>query len=282
PGQLIDTIEHELRARPVFLVILSPAALRSQWVRDETKWAFLELRRDPSHLLLPVLAAPVAERDIWLFLQDFKRIEAPGVTPYSLPEAINRTLQALALTRPGEAPAPTVPQPAESAEDLIERGKALNAQQQSAEAWPLFERATQLAPNSFDAWFNLGYTGYLLKRPLQEQLVAYERATTLDPNNAVAWSNKGSALHGLKRYAEALAACDRALALDPDLVVAWYNKGGALGSLKRYDEALAACDRALALDPNSATTWYNKGNALSDLKRFDEALATLDRALALD
>src|SRR5262249_31213717 len=102
PGQLIDTIEHELRARPVFLVILSPAALRSQWVRDETKWAFLELRRDPSHLLLPVLAAPVAERDIWLFLQDFKRIEAPGVTPYSLPEAINRTLQALALTRPGE------------------------------------------------------------------------------------------------------------------------------------------------------------------------------------
>ena len=36
-GQLIDTIEVELRARPVFVVVLSPAALRSTWVRDETK-----------------------------------------------------------------------------------------------------------------------------------------------------------------------------------------------------------------------------------------------------
>ncbi len=33
-----------------------------------------------------------------------------------------------------------------------------------AEALPLFEHATQLAPQSFSAWFNLGYTLVDLKR----------------------------------------------------------------------------------------------------------------------
>jgi hypothetical protein len=76
-GQLLDTVERELRERPVFVLVLSPAALQSPWVRDETKWAFTRLRRDPSRILLPVLARTVEEDAIWLFLQDFKRVEAP-------------------------------------------------------------------------------------------------------------------------------------------------------------------------------------------------------------
>ncbi len=78
-GQLIDTIERELRARPVFVLVLSPAALRSQWVRDETTWAYLRYKRDPTRIMLPVLAETLRdEDDIWMFLQNFKRIEAAG------------------------------------------------------------------------------------------------------------------------------------------------------------------------------------------------------------
>src|SRR5260370_12928928 len=84
-GQLIDTIEVELRERPVFVLVLSPAALTSQWVRHEVKWAFQRLQREPSRILLPVLAEAVEEDAIWLFLQDFKRVEAPAVQP--LPQA---------------------------------------------------------------------------------------------------------------------------------------------------------------------------------------------------
>ncbi len=124
-GQLLDVIERELRARKVFLLVLSPAALHSQWVRDETKWAFTRLRREPDRILLPILASPLDEDDIWLFLQDFKRIEAPGVRPYPPDEAIRHTLRALSLTPAGETPTAHVPQPSESIEDLITRGKAL-------------------------------------------------------------------------------------------------------------------------------------------------------------
>src|SRR5262249_53014999 len=117
-GQLLDIIERELRARPVFVLILTPAAHLPSWLRDDCKWAYGLLRGDATRIILPVLAAPLAaEDDLWLFLQDFKRIEARGLQPFAPDEAVRRTLRALALTPAGEAPAPTAPQPSESAED---------------------------------------------------------------------------------------------------------------------------------------------------------------------
>ena len=281
-GQLGPVIEHELRARPIFILVLSPAALTSRWVEDECRWAYNRLRRDPTRTILPVTAAPLAdEDDIWLFLQDFKRVEAPGVQPYPKEEAIRRTLHALALTPKGEAPASTAPQPAESAEELVTRGKALQGQRQHAEAVRLFQRATQLAPDSFDAWFNLGYSLHEMKHP-EEALVADEQALTIQPNDAPAWNNKGLALYDLKRYPEALAAYERALALDANNAFAWNGKGNALRDLKRPEEALAAYERAIALDPTYAPAWRNMAKTLNDLKRYPEALAAAERALTLE
>ena len=88
-------------------------------------------------------------------------------------------------------------------DDLLTRGEMLNAQQQYAEALPLFERATQLASSSFDAWANLGYILNELGR-YQEALAAYGRALTLDPSYAIAWYNKGAVFGKLGRYQRAL------------------------------------------------------------------------------
>jgi tetratricopeptide (TPR) repeat protein len=221
------------------------------------------------------------EGDLWLFLADFKRVEASGLRPFSPAEAVARTLRALQLTRPGEAPQPVAPQPSESAADLLTRGKALQAQGKHAEALPLFQRATQLEPRSYDAWFNVGFTLYNPKRSPKEQFDAYEHATALDPNDATAWSNKGNALNGLKRYAEALAAHVRATALDPNLPAAWTGKGAALYMLNRRGEALTACDKALALDVNYRVAWIGKGMTLRALGRVVEAEEAERRAKAL-
>src|SRR5579884_4326903 len=75
-GRLGATIERELRSRPVFVVILTPAALQSRWVEDEARWFYNLYRRDQTRIILPVVAAPVAEDDLWLFMSDFKRVEA--------------------------------------------------------------------------------------------------------------------------------------------------------------------------------------------------------------
>ncbi|MFI5277794.1 MAG: toll/interleukin-1 receptor domain-containing protein, partial [Ktedonobacterales bacterium] len=280
-GMLLDTIEQEIRKRPVFVVILSPAALRSQWVRDECKAAYLRLKRDSTRIIQPVLAGALPDEDeIPMYLQDFKRIEAPGLQPFPAAEATRRLLHTLALTPAGQAPAPIAPQPRESGDDLLERGKALIAQDRYTDALPLIERATQLLPDSFAAWANRGYLLSELKRHT-DALVAYDRALALDPAYAAAWNNKGAALNGLGRHAEALVALDKALALDPNDVFAWRNKGIALNELGRYAEALSVYERSLTLDAQSARGWNGKARALRGLGRVAEAEVAERRAKEL-
>lgn len=282
-GQLLDEITEQLQSRPVFLVVLSKAAFASVWVRRECKWAYNLYDRETNRMMLPVIAQPidVSDWNTMLWLEDFRRVSGPDGQPYPLREAISHTVRLLALTPQGEAPAPVAPQPAESAADLVDRGKALSAQQRYAEAMPLFERASQLDPRSIDAWFNIGYVG-VMTREWQKTLNACERTILLDPRHAAAWSNKGAALNGLQRYAEGLPACEQAIALDPKLAAAWNGKGSALNGLQRYTEALAAYDQALALDPKLIQAWTGKGAVLINLRRYAEGLAACEQAIVLD
>lgn len=86
-GQLMDVIMRELGRRKIFVLILSKHAFGSKWVRRETGWAYTLYDRDPTRVILPVTAGPIERDDFspehgWLFLEDFKRIEAPGYRPF--------------------------------------------------------------------------------------------------------------------------------------------------------------------------------------------------------
>lgn len=139
---------------------------------------------------------------------------------------------------------PSDPQLSGSASDLIERGKALEEQKKYAEALPFFQRATQQAPDSFDAWFRVGYTLLALRRHT-EALMAYDRALALSPKSAGVWYNRGLALENLKRYEEALAAYERGF--DSKDARDWRAKARCLRALGRTAEADAAEKRASAI-----------------------------------
>ncbi len=240
-GQLLDEITRELPARPVFVVLLSKAAFASTWVRQECRWAFNLYNREPGRIILPVTVGKIepADFDAVLYLEDFKRVEAPGFQPYEWAEACTRTLRALTLTPAGAAPVPAVPQPAESLDDLLTQGKALIGKKQYAEAIPFFERATRLDQKNWEGWAYLG-SAYNETKRNGDDVAAYERALALDGKQTWVWNNKGNAVRYLKRYDEALAAYDRALALDPKYAFAWNNKGIALRALGREAEAQEA------------------------------------------
>jgi hypothetical protein len=129
-GVLRHEIAQQLAARPVVIVIVSKAALTSQWVRDECEWAYNLYRRKPERLILPVVAAPydLDDFDNLLFLESFRRVEAPGNQPLPFVEAVERTLRLLQLTPAGQRPAPAAPQARESLDDLLAKGTALLAQ----------------------------------------------------------------------------------------------------------------------------------------------------------
>src|SRR5690242_16889498 len=70
-GAITEEIERELRARPIFIVIVSPASVEKAWVRREMTAAITMRDREPSRIILPVVAA---KAEIPLFWDEFKRI----------------------------------------------------------------------------------------------------------------------------------------------------------------------------------------------------------------
>lgn len=282
-GRLGPTIERELRERPIFVVILSPAALRSQWVEDETRWAYGLLRKDSSRVIQPVTGATIQEDDIWLFLQDFKRIETSGCTPYPMADATDRLLRTLGLLPADRSPAPSASQTAESVDDLLKRGTVLFVQKKYAESLPLTERAVKLAPYSFTAWLDLAITFNELGR-YEEALTACDRALAINPNDSGPWNFKAKALADLGRYEEAVAAYDRVLTLEPRRIlvaITWIDKGNALCMWGRYEEAVSSYDQALAMAPNLVVAWLGKSRAFNALGRTAEAEAAEQRAKEL-
>lgn len=263
-GQLRSTIMRELATRPVFIVLVSHAALTSRWVQDECEWAYNIGQRKPERPMLSVVAAPYVpdDWDALLFIESLHRLETSDHRPFPVEEAISRTLRLLELTPPGQAHVAAVPREAESVDDLLTKGQALVAQKRYDEGLTFFERATHVEPDNQSAWFNLGHA-LLMMECHDASVVAFNHAIACDPDEPYPYVGKALALRGLRLESEALVAVERALEIDPSDAFPWDIKGNLLFALGRLDEALAALDRALALDPTLPDTegWHAEAQA---------------------
>ncbi len=281
--QLLPAFELELRARTVFIVVLSPHALASERVRTECTWAYTCYRADPTRVLLPVLARAVDPASVWMFLDGFHRLGVSDTQPFPAVQAIQRTMHALCLTPHPQPAALDTAEWWDRAQDFVIRGNALCAQGRYTDAVPFLREATRFAPQSANAWYSLGHACMYLPEPRHaDALHAFDRAVALDSDFALAWASKANALNALGRYEEALAACETAVVLVSSSAFAWNNKGVALFNLRRYPEALVAYEAAVTHEPNSADFWRNKGLALAALGRDPEAVGAYDRALDVD
>lgn len=91
-GQLRQVIVREMEARPHFVVILSEAAVASEWVNREIN-AALDLDDEGSiKTLLPVIAGRCR---IPLMLRGYKRLEGVDGAPLAVDEAVARCLRVL-------------------------------------------------------------------------------------------------------------------------------------------------------------------------------------------
>lgn len=316
PGVLRRIISNELSSRDVFIVVLSEAAMKSKWVKDECEWAYNLHQRGAIRIILPVLAGPIRESDFngdWLPFEGLTRVG--GFNPLTQQTAIERTLRHLALPvvhkveigdslsaidsvavvegRAGTESTPTSPVSQEAAplDDarlarvLLERGEALSAQRQDAAALPYLQCATQLWPESSDAWIGLGRVHYGLAQ-FAEAINALERANPSPPSQAAYVRGLvGHAFNEMGQYDEALAAFNHAIALDADWAPLWVGKGMVLGNIglgqndaSRLQECLDTLNRALELQLDTANMGMAlllKGKALRALGREDEATRLL-------
>lgn len=75
-GDITETIEQELLSREYFVLVLSPEAVKSQWVRQEYTAALDLLRDGSTRAFMPVMASNC---DVPLLLRNFRIIAEPGL-----------------------------------------------------------------------------------------------------------------------------------------------------------------------------------------------------------
>src|SRR5258707_4322337 len=101
-GVMGEEIARELQARPMFIVILSPAALASPQVHREVSAASgVQEKAGPgSRSMLLVMAEQADVPRLWA---DYQRVSGPGDRGLAAPEAARRALTTLA-TAPAHTP----------------------------------------------------------------------------------------------------------------------------------------------------------------------------------
>jgi len=130
--------------------------------------------------------------------------------------------------------------------------------------------------------------GQMLLRQNQthEAFALFERALQTDEHNHSAWLWRAMALTDMGRFDDALASYDHALKIEPDNARVWNSKGALLTELGRAEAALTCLDRALEISASSAKVkaifWLNKGKALFILRRYRESRDALVRSYQLD
>ena len=241
----MEIIQDAIDASQALVVVMSPAAVQSQFVRMEYRYAASQ-----SKLVIPAKYLSATRTPIDLHILQWVDFEAGyDVGLRQLMQALGRLKPPVVSPAPKARPQPTPVSPAPS---------------KTKEQWR-------------DEGIEHGNAGRYM-----EALVTFDQAIQLDPQFAIAHFNRGSALYGLKRYDEALPAFDQASQLDPQFSEAYYSKGATLWMLKFYNEALEAYDQAIKLDPQLAFAPNCRGNVFHDLQRYPEALVCYDQAIKLD
>ncbi len=132
---------------------------------------------------------------------------------------------------------------------------------------------------AFD-WLKYGNRLWRLGR-FKDAEIALDRAIQLKPNFYQAFYVKGLALSGQDKPADAIAAFDKTLSLEPRFYEALRMKAQMLEQLKRYPEALTTIEKAIQLESKDPLFYSLKGDLLFNLKQYDKAIAAYTQSLAL-
>jgi Flp pilus assembly protein TadD len=165
----------------------------------------------------------------------------------------------------------------------VNLGQALTQLNRADEAYPLFVRAAQDAPNDPGARMNIAT--YLYQHGRQaEALQQYEMAAQLGSEPgllATIYTNLGSVYSDRGDYAKSQASFEHALRLNPDQATAWAGIAFLLQKQGKLQEAIPALARFAELQP-SGQNFMQLARVLAQTNHRDEAIAAYRQAVSLD
>ncbi len=210
-------IQHEVIARPIFIVVLTTNSVKADWVAEETNLALAKSVKDKSRRVIPVMVDPL------LTLEQIEAF-APILTLRQIVDLSASAPQShwddLLHTIEGHAPVPVVPVDPARQQDLEEARDLANQVQEAVQA---------------------GYWLFAI------QLARHAVTMPGNARDATLWGNYAAALLAEHEDAEAVRALDAALKLNRSRSDLWQQKARALlrqGKLDGEDGTIAAWDEA--------------------------------------
>ena len=155
-------IEKELRARPIFIVVYSPASLESRWVDREIDAALRLHDLNPDkYRIIQVIAKTCVPPLLLSGYDNVNGLSEAGITPL---EAARRISLKLGLPASKSKNRPVLVSPMSSAKDFWERGNLLLVQSRYLEALDAFDAAIQMDPHQPQYWNDKGTALSMLRR----------------------------------------------------------------------------------------------------------------------
>ena len=312
-----EKIVEELTTRKVFIVVLSPEAVVSLWVRDEINLAWSLKNSKEGKLIIPLLYRECKVRADLYTLQVISFL-----SPNTYETAFKELLLALGLSTAGiDEPAPIAPhQPVDTGTALIQQMGTSFA----AKDWPdvlrkadyLIKRLPGSATATVYRLQGLAFLEEALETALALVTDRQLRLTLLgDYTTLLAGQNQWAkvlkqAREGLRlvpndpgwlatqEQAQSQLAKASSIQLQPQSPVQtrdnatqsvpkktkeqWLEEGNIHRHVKEFQESLAAYSRAIQLDPKYAIAYLGRGNIYKDLNEYQKALADYNRAIQLD
>lgn len=128
------------------------------------------------------------------------------------------------------------------------------------DAIPFLDEATRLDPQSYWAWFLLGYCHDGLARDGKAE-ACYTTCVALAPRSPWAYFNRGVVYLRQQDHRRAVADFDRVLQLRPEMSDAYVNRALARQGLKRFTAAAQDLTRALELGTAHTRVYFLRARA---------------------
>ncbi|MBD2615492.1 tetratricopeptide repeat protein [Nostoc punctiforme FACHB-252] len=153
-------------------------------------------------------------------------------------------------------------------------------QQERKEAIKAIEKAIELQPNFYQAWYLRGFV-LMSSREYEEALKSFDRAKQIEPNFTAAWRFHGLTLLGLERFPQALESFNQVAKLDPDDSSVQIFRSLILFGTGRFPEALELSNQVVKKNPSS-WAYFTRGGARFGVQDLKGALADLNEAIRLN
>jgi tetratricopeptide (TPR) repeat protein len=265
-----------LTSYEIFIVIVSPDAMESEWVIRE-----YEMALNGKKLIIPLFYRKCEIR------ADIKMIQGISFLPPKTYEAgFNELLRALGIeavyvnekSQKEDQKQETLQK---IKDDYVNEGLVYRKERRYPQALVAYNHALELDPRDPYIYGRRAEI-YLAMKKYDQALEDLGWAFELDPGSATAWafSKRGKAYSGKKEYRKALEDFNHALELDEHDPYIYGGRAEIYLMMKEYKLALEDMNQAFKLEPRSATAWAyaTRGRIYMGMKEYQKACDDFDHA----